>query len=367
LKFLFINSLDARYGSTYRFRKLWSSVKATNLITTYVESNCKDIPEAVSVSQSDSPAGYLKATLKRIMLCLRLDYDVLVIQKFLPLTVPCMLVAKLGGKRIIVDWDDLDSSLQSGFFRKVATSLCENLGPLIADLITTHSSQIIKLALEKFAKKAIMVNQGADFELFDPSKFAKESLKKDEGHQGKLVLGFLCTLTHGGSQDLDIILVVFKEALKNNANLILKIIGGGPLESAVRSAISYLGINDNVVLTGLVPQIEVPRQLASCDLSLIYMRENKGNRARVSFKVLESLAMNKPVIGHIVGETEKLFGKYVDHVDRDLIAFKRRLLEITVTDLPIINAREEIIQDYSWQNISRQFQSIIENFSKSQY
>ena len=358
-KLLFINSLDKRYGSTYRFRNLFSLVKKRGFEATYVESNCEDFEGAVSVSQKDSLLGYLLATIKRTLLCFKLDYDILVVQKFIPLTVPCILAAKLGGKRVIVDWDDIDTSLQSDIFRKTATFLCETFAPLLAETITTHSLNIADLAQKRFRKKAFIIDQGVDFSLFDPAKYSSDDLKASRGLTDRFVLGYLCTLTHGGSKDIDIILIAFREALKMNPNLLLLIIGGGPREAAIRNLVGSLGIEKNMLITGLVPQNMVPGYISMCDISLVYMRDDEGNRARVSFKVLESLAMNRTVLGHLVGETDQRFGKYIKDVGRDIINFKKMILDNSKGKLPSENSRDELLNIYSWEKIGDNFARLI--------
>jgi phosphatidyl-myo-inositol dimannoside synthase len=266
---------------------------------------------------------------------------------------------------VVVDWDDIDTSLQAGMFRKIATFFCESIGPLMAENITTHSFNIAGLALKRFDKKAEIVNQGVDFSIFDPVKCSGRDLKTARGLEDRFVLGYLCTLTNGGSKDIDIILVAFKEALKKDPKLFLMIIGGGPRESAIRSLVDSLGLGGDVLITGLVPQNHIPGYLAMSDLSLVYMRDDEGNRARVSFKVLESLAMNRPVVGHLVGETAERFGRYIDDVGRDIINFKKKILECSSGKIHGSEARGKLADEYSWEVIGDGFARLIGELSLS--
>ena len=362
MKILLINSLDKRYGSTYRFRKFYEFLKVAPFNPIYIESNCDSSIGFINVKQNDNLCGYLKGTLKRAILTVKLDYDILVIQKFIPITLPCIFIAKLRGKKVVVDWDDIDTALQSNIFRKILTRICEKWGPKFADIITTHSRYIQNIAVNKFKKRAEIINQGVDFSLFDPVKCNKDEISEKYGTKDKIVLGYLCTLTEGGSRDIDVILKSFSHIIKKRKDLILLIVGGGPKEQEIKRMIDDLDISGSVVVTGLLAQQDVPKIINIFDLSLVYMREDEGNRGRVSFKVLESLAMNKPVVGHLFGETLERFGKYVNQVGLDANSFQEEILKSISGIKSAKKFRDEIIKEYSWDNIAREYRKLIKGF-----
>jgi len=337
-------------------------LKKSDHKATYVESNYFT-EDSISLKQTDSMLGYLFGTLKRTWLCLTLQYDLLIIQKFIPLTFPCIVIAKIRKKKIVVDWDDIDSDLQTNFTRRIITLLCEKFGPKFVNFITTHSFEIKKIVKDKFMKNATLINQGVDFTLFDPAKYKKEDLIKKYELKNKIILGYLGTLTHGGIKDVDIIIDAVSDVIRDNRDVVLFVVGGGPSENYFRSLVDSRGISDFVYLTGLVDQQEVPRYLNLFDVSLIYMRDDYGNRSRVSFKALESLAMNKTIIGHVIGETKRRFGKYIVEVGEDKSKYKNEIIKFIGNGNKKSKYREDIIDEYSWDNVEVTYMKFIERLT----
>ena len=98
-RILFVNVGEGRHGSTYRARKLSELLRAGGRDVFYVESNYEDTETSCSIPQPDTTIGLIAATARRVRLCWQRDYDVLFLQKPLPPTAPCVLVAKLRGKK----------------------------------------------------------------------------------------------------------------------------------------------------------------------------------------------------------------------------------------------------------------------------
>jgi len=118
MNILFINVMEERHGSTYRARRLASLLAAKHTVC-YLESNCNDKKEVfpsdinngnrvISIPQKGSAAGFILASLKRCLFCLREDFDLIFLQKAWPLTLPCLVIAKLRRKKVVIDCDDLD-------------------------------------------------------------------------------------------------------------------------------------------------------------------------------------------------------------------------------------------------------------------
>lgn len=355
MKILLINSLDSRYGSTYRFRKIADFFKE-GFDAVYAESNCEKKAGQISVKQTDGIIGYTMATFKRTFLALRNDYDLLFVQKFLPFTLPCILIARLRKKKVVVDWDDLDSDLQSNFIRKAVVGLCEKLGPRFAHLITTHSKELAKIAGSRAKKAEVrIVNQGVDFNLYDPSKYKKNPLRDRYELKNKKLLGYMCTFTEGGIRDLDIVADAVGRVYLKEQNVALTLIGGGPEEKRVSALIDRYGIEQITIYTGLLDQKSVAEVLSGLDLSLVYMRDNPGNRARVSFKVMESLAMNLKIIGKLVGETKTLFGNYIEQIDGGAQEMAEGIMRSMENRNKSLKLRDKIRKNFEWENIKVEF------------
>lgn len=346
---LLINSLDKRYGSTYRARNIFAALTSIGCKCTYVESNYDlNTRGVVSISQKDTIPSYIAASIKRAMLVLPENYSLAMIQKITPLTFFAIAAALMKGKPLIVDWDDLDAEFQSSRIRKYLIRALEALVPRYIDVITTHSKTIADYAAGKGARRVSYLPQVIDTELFNPDRFDRMKEKKYLGIETKTVLGYTGTLTEGGMRDIDIILDFFKEGCSLDRYCLL-IAGGGPLKNRLEAMIREKYGIKNYIITGILAQNEMPRYISAMDACFVYMRENIGNKARVSLKLLEYLAMQKVVFGKVVGDTNDILGKYV----YDFSDFKPDGLErlIETRRLELEEARKTVKEKYSMESL----------------
>lgn len=291
MRIAIVNSLDERYGSTYRIRAFRDALLRHHDVF-YMES---------------SGSAFFKLLRALKTACFE-TYDVFLTQKFNPITIPCLLIARFRGKPTIVDWDDLDAGLQSNVVKKVFARICERFGPYLACHITTHNETVYAHA-QAFAP-VIKVIQGVNFQLFCPTATLRERARKKWGYlPDTFVIGHLCTFTSGGTLDIEIILRAWQTIQDPRISFIL--IGGGPLDEEIRRKIYRFGVESRVKLTGLLPHEDIPEVLASLDMGVVYMSDNPSNQARVSFKVIEYLTMNVPVVGKVVGETRAMLGEHI--------------------------------------------------------
>ncbi|MFC1709283.1 radical SAM protein [Candidatus Omnitrophota bacterium] len=317
MKILFINPLDKRYGSTYRSRNIVKALTGLGHEVKYVESNLDEslFNGDISIIQKDNLWGYFIATCKRLHLVLKTNFDILYIQKFIPLSAPCLIIGKLKGKKCIVDWDDLDFCFQKNIIRKAIVFLSEHFFPYFSDLITTHSQRLQVYAHKRWIHRVEIVNQIVDLDKVNIGDSEKDELRLKIGAAGKKVLCFLGTLTSGGARDLDVIIKTVGAVAKDRSDVFFLIIGGGPLEGNFSRMLAQHGLADSSHITGLIPHQEVKKFLSISGLGSVFMRDDLGNRMRVSFKVLEYLSAGIPVIGKLVGETHDRLAQFCHNVD----------------------------------------------------
>jgi len=312
--------LDSNYGSTYRSRHIAKALNELNLECVYVESNLRNfgfpyLSNVISIYQPNNLVGYFGATVKRAIVAVRQNYDILFVQKLTPLTVPCIIVAKLRGKKCIVDWDDLDWALQKNIFKKIIVFLCEHFFCYVPDLVTTHSRRLKRYANRLGVKRIEIVNQIVDFDKREITEEEKDRLKESIGAKEKTIICFLGTLTAGGARGLDVIIKAVGRLARKRNDFFFLILGGGPLERKIKNLINRFDITNNTYITGIISHEEVPKYLSIVDIGLVYMPDNIGDRMRVSLKVLEYLSLGIPIIGRIIGETKDIFSKFCVAVD----------------------------------------------------
>jgi glycosyltransferase involved in cell wall biosynthesis len=357
-RILFVNVGESRHGSTYRARKLCQLLRAGGRDVFYVESNYEDTETSCSIPQPDTTIGLIAAAARRVRLCWQRDYDVLFLQKPLPPTAPCVLVAKLRGKKVALDFDDLDSRWQSTAVRRGLTALCERWIPRCADLVTTHNRYLREHVERTTGVAAALVSQGVDARLFDATRYDRRAEKERAGVAGRAVCCFLGSFTLGSARDLDVILRAVHLVSRRRRDIKLLIIGGGgPLEDRYRRLISELGID--VRITGRLAQSEVPRFLAAADLGLIYMADDRANEMRMSLKVLEYLAMELTVVGRLVGATKDAFEPYCFSCGPSEGSLASRIEEVLGEGARKPSARGLISRDYDWAVIGASLEEAV--------
>ena len=362
MKFLFINPGESRHGSTYRARGLCRLLREHGHKVVYAESNYKDGNDAISIQQRDSLLGYLSATIKRCELCFRFDYDILYVQKAWPLTLGCMIIAKLRKKKVFIDFDDLDSEWQPTPLRKRLMRLTERWMPKYADLVTTHNRYLQQFINNSRGRPAFIIPQGIYTELFNPQKYDSKWEKKRLGLEKRRVLGFLGSFTIGSSKDLYVILEAMREIEERQNNTCFLIIGGeGPLEGEYLKLIKTLGLK-NIHITGRIPHHQVPRYLAACDMGLIFMEENRVNRMRMSLKLIEYLSMDLRVVGHITGEPRDVFGQYCFLCHPSAHALAEKIIEVSENQHQGKSARDFIAHHYDWRAIGHSLNDFLRNW-----
>ncbi len=312
IKILLLNSLDARYGSTYRIRAFKKVLEQQQFVVNYVEDQGNLFSKLTTA---------LKETLG--------SYDLFFTQKFNPITLPCILIARLRHKPVIVDWDDFDAGLQGNLIKKWISSICETIGPKFANQILTHSHEIFQRG-NSFCPTEL-ISQGYDDLLFRTDQQQRNKDREKWGFKkDDCVIGYMCTLTSGGAKDLPTILKTWTLVSLPQQKFFL--IGGGPLEKWTKKIIKRLGLQ--VVMTGLIPHEEIPRALNCLDVGVVYMTDMPSNRARVSLKVIEYLAMGIPIVGKVVGETDRLFGSWIIKAGKENLADEIMKVAVEKREVP---------------------------------
>jgi glycosyltransferase involved in cell wall biosynthesis len=99
-------------------------------------------------------------------------------------------------------------------------------------------------------------------------------------------------------------LQVLKQVLKDHPTTKLLVVGTGFFreEEKLRQEAMGAGIGEKVVITGYLPEAELPAHLALADVALYPMRDNLINRAKSPMKLLEQMVIGLPVVAHNVGQ-----------------------------------------------------------------
>jgi len=150
-----------------------------------------------------------------------------------------------------------------------------------ADLVHTASAYTRLLELGCDPKKIFVQQWGVDTRMFSPqarSRSLRSSLGVDSGY---LVL---CARYWEPLYNVEVFVRAVPLVLEKIKNVKFVMLGGGSLEARLKELAYRLGVYDNIVFVGRVPEEEMPRYLASAD---VYVDSYSGVRVGSSRRIVE--------------------------------------------------------------------------------
>jgi glycosyltransferase involved in cell wall biosynthesis len=173
----------------------------------------------------------------------------------------------------------LSTKLAAVFFDRIFF-----ISPMMSDL---YSHQI---AIPKH--KTSIWPSSVDIHVFDPSSRERQAhrLQKELGLSTEIVVLYHGSLSKGRGilETIEAFRILREEDVKAR----LMVLGFGMTNDFLR----HLKTEDNVVLCGPVPYVEVPNYIAACTVGIVPLPDHPWWRYQCPLKVLECLAMNKPLI-----------------------------------------------------------------------
>jgi len=154
------------------------------------------------------------------------------------------------------------------------------------------------------AAKIDVVTNGANLEHYTPRP-KDEALLASLGLEDKFVVGYIGT--HGLAHSLDFI--VRSAAKVTDPAVRFLFVGDGAMKQTVVRLARELGA-DNVVFHDPIPKEEVPRYLASVDVSLAPLKRSETFKTVIPSKIFEASAMGKPTLLGVEGEAQGIIETY---------------------------------------------------------
>ncbi len=196
-----------------------------------------------------------------------------------------------------------------------------------------------------------IIPNGVDLERFHPrvSPFPEFKGKKNK----ILYLGRLDR--RKGLIELLKALPLIKEELKE---VLLIVVGKGPLENECRRLVANLGLTDSVIFRGYAPAKEIPSYYASCD---IYCSPALGGES-FGIVLLEAMAVGKPVVASRIPGYDRVIidgynGLFFNPHNKGEIAEK--IIEVLSNDSirqRLIRNGLEFVKNYSWDNMAKKIE-----------
>lgn len=181
-------------------------------------------------------------------------------------------------------------------------------------------------------------------------------------HGGPVILGVGRRIAWKGTEFL---IKAFPAVLAKFPGAKLFIAGVGPERESLGELVCRLGLDDHVVLLGLVPSADLPVWYLSADVFVLPSVNKCGKTEGLGVVLLEAMASGCPVIGSNVGGipdiiTDSENGFLVPAQDPEVLAEKitELLADASLRDLFVSRGYVKIKEKFSWEIISRRFSDL---------
>ncbi len=248
----------------------------------------------------------------QMLLRLSSECDIVHIQKcFASVACPGLWAAYRRGKPVHLDWDDNESILADltapDRLWAHLIKTWENKIPSLVDSLSVASDGIRELAVGLGVPESHIckIPVGADLQQFHPDR-AEPGLRAALGLGPESVLTVYCGQLEGAAY-AELAVDAMEIVHARNPNVHLVVVGGGKGLPGLRKRIDEEGIR-TITLTGYIPAHEVPRYLASADITLACFEDNAATRCKSPLKIAEYLASGCPIVGSAVGEVPEMIG-----------------------------------------------------------
>jgi glycosyltransferase involved in cell wall biosynthesis len=146
-----------------------------------------------------------------------------------------------------------------------------------------------------------VVMNGVDLTKFrEPQR--DQTLARDLGLEGKFVAGYVGT--HGMAHPLETVLEAAGR-LRHDQRIAFLLVGDGAARPSLLRERDRLGLK-NVVMLEQQPRQRVPALWALCDVALVLLRRSPALVTALPSKMLEAMAMGRPIIVGAEGEAHEL-------------------------------------------------------------
>jgi len=204
-------------------------------------------------------------------------------------------------------------------------------------------------------EKITVSPNGVDLELFGEPPVRDELLLAELELTEKSVLGFIGSFYD--YEGLDDLIAALPILLTSHPDVHLLLVGGGPMEVALKSQVERLGIGSAVTFTGRVPHGEVERYYGLMDIMVYPRKAMRLTDLVTPLKPLEAMAQGRLVAASDVGGHRELIedgitGTLFRAGDPEKIAKKLASLlnNRTVWPQTIETARKFVESDRNWSS-----------------
>jgi glycosyltransferase involved in cell wall biosynthesis len=234
-------------------------------------------------------------------------------------------------------------------------------------MITEKIKRDLQSVTNNFEKRTCVWSSGVDPVLFDPENVGNP--KNEPALKERFVIMYhgIFSSNRGLQQAIKAISIV----RKSDPNVLLFLLGQGPGQAEFEDLIRDLRIEDHVVIHPPVIHEEVPKYLKLSKVGILPFPDLDWWNTSSPIKLMEYLAMGKPVIVTDIEAHRKVLGKlkcgfFVRDHEPDSLA--RGIIEVMEKsfELPTLGklARKAAIENLTWERQARKIRAFFYDLLK---
>lgn len=241
------------------------------------------------------------------------DFDI-IYHRYSPCSFSAAAISLLKKKKLVLEfnssevwklknWRD-DKKIYQHLIKLVKLKLVRRIENF--NLRNAHKVVVVSKALEEQLvsngldkNKITVMPNGIDPQLYCPQT-PNEALINKFGLKGKKVVGFIGTF--GKWHGVDVLVEAYAHLLRDDTHLLnntrLLLVGDGELMPHIKKLVSDFGLEDNIILTGLVEQCYGRDYLALCDILVNSTVKNPDSSEFFGSptKLFEYMGMGKAIV-----------------------------------------------------------------------
>ncbi|MBW1930952.1 MAG: glycosyltransferase family 4 protein [Deltaproteobacteria bacterium] len=167
-------------------------------------------------------------------------------------------------------------------------------------------------------------------------------------------------------KNVDVLIRSLKYILGVYENVVLVISGKGPEEASLRALVKQLNLDKNIIITGYVPENELPKYFAMSDIFVL-----PSPNETFGVVISQAMASGKPIVSVNSSALPEVVRDGIDGIlaescsPKDFATAVIRLLSSrSMLEECSRNGRRKALEKYDWDIISQQYEEIFEKLTK---
>jgi glycosyltransferase involved in cell wall biosynthesis len=359
MKFLLVSPFTSISGSATRFYSIAKQLIRFGHTVVYIERTPRAMQPPVlpgiryhaTAKRSNLYLDIIISTIFNLIILFRnLDCGIYYALKPAPNNCLGACIAKLLGKRIFLDIDDLDFGYWPEGINKRLSRFFFHLFPRFFELITCHTVALQQYCVAKLnidPRKNYFLQQGiseAFYSFIPPARV------------DQIPKSIIYAATLGITSDFVDLLPLLVSLCKKHPDLRVNIVGDGVRKNDFERRVKEMGISGSVFFLGRVAHEEMPRLLGDNWIGINYMRKSETNDCRAILKLREYLACGLQVVCNETGDAD-VFSRHV-FIESTLEGMENRI-SVLLNKGKYYNeaGRKFILDNFNWDAIIGNFLS----------